>query len=185
MSKNILNKGNLLIAEPSILRDDSFNRTTILITDHSDKNSVGFILNRPLNYTIKDIIPEIDNSLKVYQGGPVEQNNLYFIHTIPHLIQDSIQISNQLYWGGDFDILKKLLQENQIENTQIRFFLGYSGWGDLQLIEEIENNFWFVTENDFENILSVDDETLWKNKLMQKGGEYKIWANAPNDIKLN
>ena len=49
----------------------------------------------------------------------------------------------------------------------------------------MSNNSWFVSENDFENILSVDNKTIWKNKLMQKGGEYKIWANAPNDINLN
>ena len=75
-------KGNLLIAEPSILHDDSFNRSIILLTEHNEKSSVGFILNRPLDYTIKDLIPEIDCSFKIYQGGPVEQDNLYFIHKI-------------------------------------------------------------------------------------------------------
>jgi len=81
--------------------------------------------------------------------------------------------------------LKELLSENKVESTDIRFFLGYSGWGTNQLEEELYNNSWFVSENDFENIFSVDNETLWKNKLMQKGGEYKIWANAPSDIHLN
>jgi putative transcriptional regulator len=78
-----------------------------------------------------------------------------------------------------------LLQENQIKSTEIRFFLGYSGWDKTQLEEELSNNSWFVSENDFKNILSADNKTLWKNKLMQKGGEYKIWANAPSDINLN
>jgi len=63
--------------------------------------------------------------------------------------------------------------------------LGYSGWAKIQLEEEVVNKSWFVSENDFENILSTDNRTLWKNKLMQKGGEYKIWANAPNNINLN
>ena len=69
--------------------------------------------------------------------------------------------------------------------TKLVFFLGYSGWAKIQLEEEVSNNSWFVSENDFENILSVDNKTIWKNKLMQKGGEYKIWANAPNNINLN
>ena len=178
-------KGNLLIAEPSILHDDSFNRSIILLTEHNEKSSVGFILNRPLDYTIKDLIPEIDCSFKIYQGGPVEQDNLYFIHKIPELIPNSMQVSEHIYWGGNFESLKILLQEKEIKNTEIRFFLGYSGWAKVQLEEEISNNSWFVSENDFENILSADNKTLWKNKLMQKGGEYKIWANAPNDINLN
>ena len=83
-------KGKLLIAEPSILNDDSFNRSIILLTEHNEQSSVGFILNKPLNYTIKDLIPEINCSFKIYQGGPVEQDNLYFIHKIPELIPDSI-----------------------------------------------------------------------------------------------
>jgi putative transcriptional regulator len=178
-------KGSLLIAEPSILNDDSFNRSIILLTEHNDQSSVGFILNRPLKFTLGDIIPEISCSFTIYQGGPVEQDNLYFVHKIPELIPDSIQVSENIYWGGNFNSLKTLLAENKIQSTDIRFFLGYSGWGTHQLEDELMNNSWFVSDNDFENIFSVDNETLWKNKLMQKGGEYKIWANAPSDIHLN
>ncbi len=185
MSELKPHKGSLLIAEPSILNDDSFNRSIILLTEHSDNSSVGFILNRPLKFTIKDIIPEINCPFTVYKGGPVEQDNLYFIHKIPELIPDSIQVSDNIYWGGNFESLKVLLDENKIKSTDIRFFLGYSGWGANQLENELLNNSWFVSENDFENIFSVDNESLWKNKLMQKGGEYKIWANAPSDIHLN
>ncbi len=49
----------------------------------------------------------------------------------------------------------------------------------------MNQNSWFVGENDFENIFSMDDESLWKNKLLQKGGNYKLWANAPSDFNLN
>jgi putative transcriptional regulator len=178
-------KGSLLIAEPSILNDDSFNRSIILLTEHNEQSSVGFILNRPLKFTLGDIIPEISCTFTIYQGGPVEQDNLYFVHKVPELIPDSIQVSEDIYWGGNFNSLKTLLAENKIQSTDIRFFLGYSGWGTHQLEDELLNNSWFVSENDFENIFSVDNETLWKNKLMQKGGEYKIWANAPSDIHLN
>ena len=94
-------------------------------------------------------------------------------------------VSDQIYWGGNFESLKSLLQHQEIKNTEIRFFLGYSGWAKVQLEEEVINKSWFVSENDFENILSTDNNTLWKNKLLQKGGEYKIWANAPNNINLN
>jgi putative transcriptional regulator len=178
-------KGSLLIAEPSILNDNSFNRALILLTEHNNQSSVGFILNKPLKFTLKDIIPEINCTFTVYQGGPVEQDNLYFVHNVPELIPDSIQVSDNIFWGGNFNSLKNLLSEAKIKSTEIRFFLGYSGWGSNQLEDELLNNSWFVSDNDFENIFSVDDESLWKNKLMQKGGEYKIWANAPSDIHLN
>ncbi len=147
-------KGRLLIAEPSILNDDSFNRSAILLTEHNEKSSVGFILNRPLKITIKDIIPEIDCNFTVFQGGPVEQDNLYFVHTIPGLIPNSLEVSNGIYWGGNFESLKELLINGKIQSDDIRFFLGYSGWGTHQLDEELRNNSWFVTENDFTNIFN-------------------------------
>ena len=175
MSELQPHKGSLLIAEPSILNDDSFNRSIILLTEHNEKSSVGFILNRPLKFTLGDIIPDIDCSFVIYQGGPVEQDNLYFVHKIPELIPDSIEVSNNIYWGGNFNSLKELLTERKVKSTEIRFFLGYSGWGTNQLEDELRNNSWFVKKK----------RILWKNKLMQKGGEYKIWANAPSDIHLN
>ncbi|MCL7764459.1 YqgE/AlgH family protein [Polaribacter sp. Z014] len=180
-----LNKGKLLIAEPSILNDSAFNRTIVLLTEHTPNNSVGFILNRPLNYTINDLLPEIDCNFPVYQGGPVEQDNLYFVHKVPQLLPDSIEVANGIFWGGSFECLKNLLNNDALNTSDIRFFLGYSGWEKEQLDQEMNQNSWFISDNDFENIFSMDDESLWKNKLLQKGGNYKLWANAPSDFNLN
>lgn len=178
-------KGKLLIAEPSILNDSSFNRSIILLTEHSEQNSVGFILNRPLNLKIANIIPEINCDFLVYQGGPVEQDNLYFVHRTPDLISGSIEVGNGIFWGGNFEPLKELLERNLLNQDNIRFFLGYTGWGTNQLLDEIKSNSWFVSENDFSNIFSISYSELWKKKLLQKGGEYKIWSNAPYDVQLN
>lgn len=179
------NKGKLLIAEPTILNDSSFNRTIVLLTEHTVNNSVGFILNRPLDYTLNDLLPEIKCNFPVYQGGPVEQDNLYFVHKIPELLPGSVEVANGIYWGGNFESLKTLLNSKSLKPSDIRFFLGYSGWGKEQLNDEMNQNSWFVGENDFENIFSMDYENLWKNKLLQKGGNYKLWANAPSDFNLN
>jgi putative transcriptional regulator len=178
-------KGRLLIAEPSILNDDSFNRSIILLTEHNKENSIGFILNKPLNFTVNDLIPEISCSFTVYQGGPVEQDNLYFVHKAPDLIPDSIEVDNGIYWGGNFDSLKELLNTQELKSSDIRFFLGYSGWDADQLTGELKTDSWFVSNNDYSNIFATDNTTIWKKKLLQKGGKYKIWANAPSDIQLN
>ena len=178
-------KGRLLIAEPSILNDNSFNRSIVLLTEHSKNSSVGFILNKPMDYVINDLIPEIDCNFQVYQGGPVEQDNLYFVHRIPELLEDSIKVAEGIYWGGNFNQLQKLITDGKIKEHDIRFFLGYSGWSSAQLDDELKTRSWFISENQYDNIFSVDEETIWKDQLMQKGGEYKIWANAPSDISLN
>lgn len=185
METLIPKKGRLLIAEPSILNDSSFNRSIVLLTEHTKNNSIGFILNRPLSFTLNDLVPEIACSFPVYQGGPVEQDNLYFVHKVPELIPESIEVANGIFWGGNFDVLKNLLDTKGIATSDIRFFLGYSGWERNQLEDELRTDSWFISENNYSNIFAVDNETIWKNKLLEKGGKYKIWANAPSDIQLN
>lgn len=179
-------KGHLLIAEPSILGDVSFNRSVILLADHNDEGSVGFILNKPLNYTISDLLPEIEIPLRVYNGGPVEQDNLYFIHKIPKLIPESIEISNGIFWGGDFNSVIQLIKDGELNEKNIRFFLGYSGWDSNQLITELIANTWIVTENIYANsIIEKSDDTFWKEKMLELGGNYSIWSNAPEDPSFN
>ena len=179
-------KGNLLIAEPSILGDISFNRSVILLADHSEEGSVGFILNKPLDFTINELIPEVNASFKVYNGGPVEQDNLYFIHTSPDLIPNSIEISNGIFWGGDFKTIVEVINSGEIKEEDVRFFLGYSGWDADQLISELISSSWILTENIYKaTIIQKSDTTFWKKKMLELGGEYSIWSNAPEDPSYN
>ena len=179
-------KGNLLIAEPTIIGDVSFNRSIILLADHSLEGSIGFILNKPLDYTISDLVPEVEAPFKVYNGGPVEQDNLYFIHKIPHLIPNSIEISLGIYWGGDFSMVAELIAKEIVNENDIKFFLGYSGWDANQLESELKTNSWVVTENIYKNhIIEKNYETFWKEKMLEFGDDYSIWSNAPEDPNYN
>lgn len=178
-------KGRLLIAEPSILNDKSFNRSVILLTEHNKTGSVGFIMNKPTQFTLGDLVPEINCNFKIYNGGPVSTENLYFIHNIPHLIPNSIKIASGIYWGGEFKSVTKLLKDKSINSSDIRFFLGYSGWEANQLSQELTvDSSWQVVENAYSNILTTCS-SMWKHKLMEFGGEYQIWANAPKNPSLN
>lgn len=181
-----LEKGHLLIAEPSIIGDLSFNRSVILLADHTSEGSVGFILNKPLKYTIKDLLPEVESNFKIYNGGPVEQDNLYFIHNVPDLIPNSIEISKGIYWGGDFEYTKKLINTGVIKKKNIRFFLGYTGWDSEQLENEMQANSWILIKNNYENkILGKASVHFWKEKIVELGGDYLIWSNAPENPILN
>ena len=76
-----LKKGDILIADPSNINDDQFNRSIILLTSCSVENEiVGFILNKLLNYKLNDLFPEISEDFNIYDGGPVSKDNLYFLH---------------------------------------------------------------------------------------------------------
>jgi len=181
-----LQKGHLLLAEHTIIGDVSFNRSVILLAEHTNEGSVGFILNKPLKYTINDLIPEILSDFKIYNGGPVEQDNLYFIHNIPKLIPNSIEISNGVFWGGDFESTKDLINNGIIKKRNLRFFLGYTGWGADQLENEMQSNSWILIKNSYENkILRKATPHFWKEKIVELGGDYLIWSNAPENPILN
>ena len=178
-------KGLLLVAEPAIIGDVSFNRSVLLLAEYNENGAVGFILNKPLKNSLHDFIPTLDSCIPIYNGGPVEQDNLYFVHKIPQLLPDSLEVSDGIFWGGNFESLKDLLNNNLLDASDIRFFLGYSGWGKEQLDKEMNENSWFVGEQDVNTIFSMDGKNLWKDKLLQKGGNYKLWANAPSNFNLN
>jgi putative transcriptional regulator len=186
MTSDKLKKGYLLIAEPSTLGDTSFNRSVILLADHTAAGSVGFIINKPLQYTIRDLVPDIEANFQIYNGGPVEQDNLYFIHNIPDLIPESIEISNGIYWGGNFETTRDLINQGKINKNNIRFFLGYSGWDANQLSSEMQLKSWIVATNIYENkIIGKSTIHFWKEKILELGGEYLIWSNAPENPALN
>jgi putative transcriptional regulator len=139
-----------------------------------------------MNLNISDLIPEIESNLKIYNGGPVQQDNLYFIHKISDLIPESIMISEGLYWSGNFEYVLKLIKKGEINKNDIRFFLGYSGWDSNQLNDELNNNTWILSENSHnKNIITVADEVFWKNKMLDLGGEYSLWSNAPEHPSHN
>jgi len=183
---NIPSKGLLLIAEPSIIGDLSFNRSAILLAEHNDEGSIGFILNKPLRYDLNDLVPDVNPVIPVFNGGPVEQDNLYFIHNAPQIIDNSIAIDFGIYWGGDFKQIIHLLNAGLLTTNQIQFFLGYSGWGPKQLEEEWSENNWLVMPNDLhqEQIFKTD-QNYWRNTMNSLGGTYAMWANAPENPAMN
>lgn len=179
-------KGKLLIAEPSLTGDVSFNRSVVLLAEHNEEGSVGFILNKPLNYSMNDLVDEIEVPFPVYNGGPVEQDNLYFIHKVPDLIPHSVEISDGIYWGGDFETTVMLVNSGKISQKDIRFFLGYSGWASLQLDQELDSKSWIVVVNKYESeIIQQPANSFWRDKMMELGGQYLLWSNAPENPSLN
>ncbi len=179
-------KGNLLIAEPSIIGDISFNRSVVLLADHNESGSVGFILNKPLDYSLDDLVPEIEKDFMVFNGGPVEQDNLYFIHKVPDLIPNSVEISNGIFWGGNFEIVVTLINKKVLKANDIKFFLGYSGWEVEQLENELETNSWVISENIYkQELIEKSYSSFWKEKMLELGGKYSIWSNAPENPSFN
>ena len=176
--------GNILIAEP-FLEGKYFSRSVILMVEHDEKGSIGFVLNKPMIYSTSDLVTELSGiDYPVYVGGPVEQNQLYYIHTHSEL-EDALHIANGIYWGGDFVQLTQMLKEGNILPGEVRFFSGYSGWEAGQLNRELEENTWMVGDISCEGVFELPNEQIWEKSMSELGERYRIWANFPKDPIMN
>ncbi|OIQ36389.1 MAG: hypothetical protein BM555_02795 [Crocinitomix sp. MedPE-SWsnd] len=178
-------KGRLLITEP-FLEGEYFQRAVILLCEHNEEGSFGFVLNNYVEIGLDKFegIPEFKT--RIGTGGPVSTKNLYYIHTLGEKLKGSLQIHENLYAGGDFEQLKDMMAHGQVEEKQIRFFLGYSGWVEKQLEGELKHNSWLVAD-----IKSVDDimdssyENIWNDYMKDQGGKYKAFSHFPKNPALN
>ena len=178
-------KGSLLLSEP-FLPDPNFERTVVLLCEHNQQGSFGFVLNKPSTVFVEDIIEELEGCKSmVYIGGPVQQDTLHFLHQREDL-EGCIEVGNGLFWGGDFEMLKLWMATDLINLDEIKFFLGYSGWSEGQLEKELEGDSWIVADkSSVEVCLKLDAETLWKRVLKEMGGKFQLYSNYPVDPRLN
>lgn len=178
--------GRLLISEPFMM-DPNFKRSVILLTEYSDGGAMGFILNHPSEFLLGDVLPELSYAeMPVFIGGPVANNTLHFVHCIPDKIEDGIEIGEGLYWGGDYDTVKELIASYQLTDSEIRFFMGYSGWVPEQLNDEIKEDSWIVADNvTLETIFNHNEENLWRQVVVSLGQRYAHIANFPENPTLN
>ena len=179
-------KGRILISDPFV-GDEYFERSVVYLCEHSKEGSFGFVLNHLVEINIQDLNPDFPEiKVQMSLGGPVETESLYFLHTIGHDLNESIELQKGIFIGGDFDQLAKIVKEEHFENNQIRFFLGYSGWESKQLEQEIADNIWIVSEIDsLDEIMNTNIQDPWKYFMSKLGNKYKLISNFPMNPNEN
>ncbi|MDX8339260.1 YqgE/AlgH family protein [Draconibacterium sp. IB214405] len=178
-------KGRILIAEP-FLAGNYFNRSVVFLVAYSNKGAVGFILNKKVDFPVQDVFPDFpDFNADVYLGGPVSTDSVYFIHKLGDKLPGSIHVMGDLYWGGDFEVLKRDIRSGKINSSDIRFFLGYSGWDGGQLEDELKEDSWLVTDVEQEDVMKDLSETSWFDFVKKAGQRYSVWENFPENPSLN
>ncbi|POY37485.1 hypothetical protein C3K47_06900 [Solitalea longa] len=176
--------GRLLISEP-FMADPNFKRSVVFLTEHNERGSVGFVLNQKTELTLDNLIDEVDDSgFPVYIGGPVGNDSLHYIHTIEEL-DGSVAVGNGVFWGGNFELLKIMIQAGKVEQNEIRFFIGYSGWGETQLQDELSENAWLVAESSKEFIFGDNDRVLWAHAVKSLGDKFAMIVNFPENPRFN
>ncbi len=178
-------KGKLLISDP-FLPDPSFRRSVILLTDYKEEGAMGFILNKPINAKIHEIIPDFpDIDVNTFYGGPVGNDSLFVLHRHGDAVIGSVELFDGLYLGGNFEMIKLCMETNIIKPDEIKLFLGYSGWDKNQLLDELNDSSWLIADSKMEYILSQNTDNLWKDVLKGLGGKYAQIANYPENPNFN
>lgn len=182
-------RGALLVAKPTV-EDFCFKRSITILIDHDNEDgSMGVIVNKPTRFTLNELVPDVvcNENIPLYLGGPVGTNMMFFLHTLgKETIPGSEQIAPDLFFGGDFDIIKMFLADGENINEKVKFMVGYSGWTVGQLDNEVKRHDWAVLKGDVTQlVMSSDNEALWSNAVARFGDQYKLWGNWPDDVSLN
>lgn len=187
LNKTQPTKGSLLISEPFML-DPNFKRSVVLLAEHNEEGTIGYVLNQRSTLLLKDVLPDCpDANFPIYVGGPVGADTLHFIHCCDERISGGQEISKGIFWGGNFEALLLLINSHQIDQEEIKFFVGYSGWEPGQLDRELEQNSWLVTDNYRSAFVmnAHNEEGLWKEIVANLGPRFAHIANFPENPLWN
>jgi putative transcriptional regulator len=175
------NKGSILISDP-FSDDVYFGRSVVLICEHNDEGTFGFVLNNYIDVDLHQLDDNFPNiNARISFGGPVSKENLYYIHSFSN-ITNTLEIREGLYYGGDFDEITDRIKDAKNPNKEIRFFVGYSGWSPSQLDEEIKNESWITANNiSTEDILDTKLDDLWRICLEKQGQRFQLMTKFPRN----
>ena len=176
--------GKILISTPDI-SGDLFSRSVVLMIDHNEEGAFGLILNKKNTKMSDRLLRIFGFNVDVYEGGPVENDKIFFINKGVKVTEQFSEINTEFYLTEDIENVVTGLIEEQITVEEIKVFSGYSGWGKLQLEDEVKRKMWTVVDVYNLDYTSPNDENLWKNIMQNLGGQYLLWANAPENISMN
>lgn len=186
MDSKRVSAGNILIAQP-YMNDGNFKRSVVGLTEHNQEGTVGFVLNKPMNIKLDELVNGIntEEEFTVNYGGPVSKDTIHYIHNVGDLLEESILVKKGIYWGGNFDKLLFLIESGLITKKNIKFYVGYSGWSEGQLDAELLHGSWIVSEWYANYAFQSKASELWKQAMSHKGDAYSVLAQIPIDNNNN
>ena len=178
-------QGQLLL-DGGQLRGSFFNRSVVLVCHHDADGAFGLVLNQPTESTLGEMIvadmPDLLKETAFFLGGPVQTNALSYLFSDSFLPDANVMPNLSL--GHSLDELVEL-GESYSSSRQIRCFAGYSGWSGGQLEEELARKAWVLHPAHLDLVFSPNPSALWRDILLEKGGEYRLLADTPDDLSFN
>jgi putative transcriptional regulator len=183
--KNKFFKGHFLL-DSGQLRGSFFQRTVVLICQHDADGAFGLVLNRATGSSVGDmIVADLPEALKAYPlfvGGPVQPTSFSYLHTDTFLPEANVL--QNLNLGHSLDSLLEIA-ESFSPTQKIKMFAGYAGWSAGQLEDELRRNAWITHPASLDYVFDTAPERLWERILNQKGWEYRLLAQMPEDPSVN
>jgi putative transcriptional regulator len=178
-------KGQLLL-DSGQLRGSFFQRTVVLICQHDAEGAFGLVLNRASGSNAGDmIVADLPEALKIcplFQGGPVQPSALSYLLTDAFVLEANVMPNLSL--GHSLDSLVEL-GESFSPTRKLKLFAGYAGWSAGQLEDEMKRKAWLTHPASLELVFDTEPDQLWQKILNQKGWQYKILAQMPEDLSRN
>jgi putative transcriptional regulator len=136
-------KAGIYIKSTAALIGSFFEDTTILLVEHNEAGSTGFVTNKSFDKSLHELI-EFNHSkpFPLMDGGPVDRAHLFVLHNRPDLIDGGKQLNNGLYLGGHMEQVIEAINTGSANNQEIQLFIGYCGWDVGELEAELEEGSW-------------------------------------------
>jgi putative transcriptional regulator len=175
----------MLVASPTLL-DPSFERTVVLMLEHSSEGALGVVLNRPSGLPVSGVMaswaPLVTPPSMVFEGGPVSTDSaLGLVRTRDRDVLGIRRLDHGVALV-DLDTPAELVSDSV---TSMRLFAGYSGWAAGQLETELEEDSWFVVDALPVDTFTGEPESLWSQVLRRQPHPLSLVASFPPDPALN
>jgi putative transcriptional regulator len=178
-------RGHLVVAMPPLI-DEHFDRTVVLLLEHSDSGALGVVLNRPGERRVATVLEQWSDATPpavVFEGGPVETDSVIGLA----LADDATEHPG---WAPAFDgigtiDLAMLPDERPPDLRGLRLFAGYAGWAADQLEQELAAGAWAVADFVTDDAFGPEPASLWRAVLRRQGGHLSWMANYPDEPACN
>ena len=168
--------GQLLIAAPT-MSDPRFAHTVILMVRHDQTGAFGIVINRPVGErsiavlleAAGDIHPDVEGSVRVFAGGPVQTELGFVVHSADYHRGETVDVDGRVAMTASREILRDI-GHNQGPAKSL-FAFGYAGWGPGQLEGEMARHNWFTAPEEPKLIFDDDRDNLWEETMARRTRE--------------
>jgi putative transcriptional regulator len=169
-------ESQMLIAMPA-MADPNFVRSVTLMCQHTEEGAIGITINRPSTFNLGEILDQLDiaceneeiRQVQVLEGGPVNRDRGFVLHSPMDDLESSMRINADIMVTTSRDVLAAIANGEGPQRYVVA--LGYAGWGDGQLEEELRQNAWLS--------VPVDSAILFDSPMADR------WARAVGSLGVD